>query len=132
MSYEHYESKNALKRAFRAGKGLYADGQSSYSVNCQEARERGRLPMTDAIKSLRMLVASRGLKVTISEARRGLRASHDGEWHHVSKYGNRVNYYDVRAALAFLFPDKTKTKPVAQSYLSELCGSSEESEQSAE
>lgn len=32
-------------------------------------------------------------------ARLALRATHDGEWHHVSKYGNRVSYYDPQLAV---------------------------------
>jgi spore germination protein YaaH len=91
-----------MRRAFRAGHGVYDDGQSSWSVNCQEARRRGRLPMTAAVKLVRALMASKGVKVTIAQARNALRDTHDGEWHHTSKYGNRTPYYDPQAAVARL------------------------------
>jgi len=88
-----------MKRAFRDGKGVYEDGQSSYSVNCKEARARGRRPLTEAIKIVRQILAAEGQRVTGDQARRTLRETHDGEWHHVSKYGNRVNYYDPGSAI---------------------------------
>lgn len=34
MSSHGYTSRREMKRAFREGKGVYDDGQSSFSVNC--------------------------------------------------------------------------------------------------
>ena len=80
--------------AFRRGQGVYQDGQSSYSLNAQAARKRGRLPLSQAIPVVR-----HATKCTEREARTALLKTHDGEWHHVSKYGNRVAYYDPGAAI---------------------------------
>lgn len=94
-----YPSRRKMKRAFREGKGRYEDGQSSFSIRCKEARERGRLPMTDAIREVRRIAMIEGQRITVAQAKTALIDTHDGEWHHVSKYGNRVNYYDPLAAL---------------------------------
>jgi hypothetical protein len=91
-----------MKRAFREGIGVYDDGQSSFSVNCQEARRRGRLPMTQACRLVRALLVAAGLKGTTTQVRQALRDTHDGEWHHTSKFGNRTPYYDPQAAIGFL------------------------------
>ena len=50
-----YSSRRQMKRAFREGKGVYEDGQSSFSVNCQNARSRGRRPMTEAVRIVRQI-----------------------------------------------------------------------------
>lgn len=94
-----YRSKRDMKRAFRDGKGVYEDGQSSFSVNCQEARARGRRPMTQAVIVVRELLAAEGIHVTVVEARKALILTHDGEWHHTSKFGNRTHYYDPGRAM---------------------------------
>jgi hypothetical protein len=91
-----------MKRAFREGKGVYDDGQSSYSVNCQNARSRGRRPLTEAVNIVRIILAIEKRHVTVREARKALLKSHDGEWHHTSKYGNRTHYYDPAAAITLL------------------------------
>lgn len=97
-----YRSRREMKRAFRDGKGIYEDGQSSYSVNCQNARSRGRRPLSEAVRIVRRVLAAEGIKATISQARDSLRLTHDGEWHHTSKFGNRTNYYDPAPALELL------------------------------
>lgn len=97
-----YSSRRQMKRAFREGKGVYEDGQSSFSVNCQEARARGRRPMTEAVKIVRQLLAAENVRISADDAKSALIRSHDGEWHHASKYGNRVNYYDPGAAIRLL------------------------------
>jgi hypothetical protein len=89
-----YRSRNAMKKAFRDGRGVYEDGQSSFSVNAQECRARGRRPLSQAIPIVRSVC-----RCSESTARRALLATHDGEWHHASKYGNRVSYYDVQPAI---------------------------------
>lgn len=89
-----YRSKSEMKRAFRSGHGIYDDGQSSYSVNAQESRSRGRLPLSQAIP-----LVCKAAKCTRKIARVALLKTHDGEWHHVSKYGNRVDYYDPKVAV---------------------------------
>lgn len=96
---EPFSSRREMKRAFREGKGIYQDGQSSFSVNCQEARARGRRPLTEAIRIVRAILAADGVRVTGLEAREALQKTHDGEWHHTSKYGNRTKYYDPGAAI---------------------------------
>ena len=97
-----FQSRRAMKAAFREGKGVYEDGQSSFSVNCQNARARGRRPISEAVKIVRSLLKSEGIRVSESDARTALIRSHDGEWHHASKFGNRVNYYDPGAAIQLL------------------------------
>jgi len=82
------------RRAFREGRGVYADGQSSFSVRAQDARKRGRLPLSQAIP-----IVCAAARCTRKTARIALLRTHDGEWHHVSKYGNRVNYYDPKCAV---------------------------------
>jgi hypothetical protein len=99
-----FSSKRQMKRAFRGGRGVYEDDQSSFSVRCQEARQRGRLPMTDAIKLVRARLESKGVNATLKQIRTALLASHDGEWHHTSKYGNRTSYYDPQSAVEYLLP----------------------------
>lgn len=103
-----YRSKREMKRAFRDGKGVYEDGQSSFSVNCQEARARGRRPMSQAVIVVRELLAAEGIHVTVIEARKALILTHDGEWHHTSKFGNRTHYYDPGQAIARLREKATK------------------------
>ena len=46
-------------------------------------------------------VVAETLRITQLRARFLLEITHDGEWHHVSKYANRVNYYNVRKAIAW-------------------------------
>lgn len=94
-----YRSKREMKRSFREGKGVYEDGQSSFSVNCQEARARGRRPMSQAVIVVRELLAAEGIHVTVLDARKALILTHDGEWHHTSKFGNRTHYYDPGKAM---------------------------------
>lgn len=94
MWHRHYRSYDY----FRNGRGVYSDGQSSYSPRCQEAREEGRLPMTDATRELRRLARDEGLKLSVAAAQAALKASWGGEKHHVSKYGRRVAYYDPMEA----------------------------------
>lgn len=94
-----YRSKREMKQAFRDGKGVYDDGQSSFSVNCQNARARGRRPMTEAVRIVRRILATEGTKVTIPDTKRALIETHDGEWHHTSKFGNRTHYYDPGRAM---------------------------------
>jgi hypothetical protein len=78
-------------RRFRA----YGNGSYSRSLNAESAEADGRMPMTRAIP-----VVAQAAGITQAEARRALVASHDGEWHHVSKFANRVDYYDINAAIA--------------------------------
>ena len=81
---------------------VYTDGQSSYSPRCQDARAGGRLPLGQAATRVRQLCKAAGKKVTLLTARVALRDTHDGEWHHTSRYANRTDYYDVAAAVAWL------------------------------
>jgi hypothetical protein len=97
-----FPSKAAMRRAFRKGHGVYDDGQSSWSVNCQIARANGRLPLTQAAPVVRRLATQYSARITLKQAREALLKTHDGEWHHTSKYGNRTDYYDPSAALAAL------------------------------
>ena len=73
-----YPSRNQMKKAFRNGHGVYEDGQSSFSVNCQEARRCGRLPMTQAVKLARALLRKTAGKITIARIRQALKETHDG------------------------------------------------------
>jgi len=97
-----YSSRRQMKRAFREGHGVYEDGQSSFSMNCQQARDRGRRPLTEAVKLVRQACSALRVKVTLKDAKQALLKTHDGEWHHTSKYGNRTAYYDPQPAVQLL------------------------------
>jgi hypothetical protein len=69
----------------------YSRAQSySRSYNAERAEEEGRYPLTRAIR----VVAAR-YGITKSAARKLLELSWQGEWHHVGKYANEINYYDT-------------------------------------
>jgi hypothetical protein len=74
----------------------YRNGGFSYSSNALLAMDEGRMTMTHAKKEVAEI-----LHITQVKARRILELTHDGEWHHVSKYANRVPFYDVRKAVAW-------------------------------
>jgi hypothetical protein len=74
----------------------YGDGGFSYSSNAMLALGEGRMSMTAAKKAV-----AETAHITQVKARRILELTHDGEWHHVSKYANRVKFYDVRKAVAW-------------------------------
>jgi hypothetical protein len=63
----------------------YRNGGFSYSSNALLVMDGGRMTMTTQVK-----------------ARRILELTHDGEWHHVSQYANRVPFYDVHKAVAWV------------------------------
>ena len=58
--------------------------------------------MVEAIRIVRKILAVEGRRVTGLDARKALIRTHDGEWHHTSKFGNRTNYYDPGAAIEML------------------------------
>jgi predicted RNA-binding protein Jag len=72
----------------------YGNGGFSFSVNAMRAIDEGRESMTHA----KRLVAKQA-GVTQRMAMQVLNLTHDGEWHHVSKYANKVHFYDVREAV---------------------------------
>lgn len=72
----------------------------------EKAESKGRMPMTRAIKELRVCVPC-----TIREAREVLEETYDGEWHHVGKYANACNYYDVGAAARLLAKRRLAVDP---------------------
>jgi hypothetical protein len=74
----------------------YHNGGFSYSSNALLALDEGRMTMTHAKKEVADI-----LHITQVKARRILDLTHDGEWHHVSKFANRVKFYDVRKAVAW-------------------------------
>jgi hypothetical protein len=74
----------------------YRNGGFSYSTNALLAMDEGRMTTTHAKKEVAEI-----LHITQVKARRILELTHDGEWHHVSKYANRVPFYDVRKAVAW-------------------------------
>ena len=74
----------------------YRNGYSR-SANAEAAEVEGRLPLTRAIP-----VVAKVAGVTRAKAREALLAVHDGEWHHVGKYANKVQYYDTAMAVAWL------------------------------
>ncbi len=59
-------------------------------------------PLAEAVTIVRIILAIEKRHVTVKDAKRALLKSHDGEWHHTSKYGNRTHYYDPGAAIALL------------------------------
>lgn len=72
--------------------GAYYSRAGSYSrsYNAEVAEDEGRCPMSRAKK----IVAERhGCSQTVAAA--ALELLHDGEWHHVGKYANCVNYYNA-------------------------------------
>ena len=75
-------------------------GSYSRSHNAEVAEDNGRYPLTRAIP-----VVATAAGVTQKVARAALVATHDGEWHHVGKFANQVDYYDCAAAIDHLRPD---------------------------
>lgn len=77
----------------------------SKSNNALDAENDGRYPITQAAR-----VVSRATGVTVREARRALNDTYQGEFHHSSKFYNRVKYYDTHRAIDLLLhgdPDHT-------------------------
>lgn len=73
-------------------------GYSGYSKSnrAMDAEEEGKYPLTKASRFLRSkLIEKLDIKIKIKEAKKILEQYWDGEWHHSSKYCNKVNYYDV-------------------------------------
>jgi len=74
-------------------------GYSGYSKSNRavNAEEEGRFPLTKACRVLKSkLIKELDIKITLKEAKKILKENWDGEWHHSSKYCNKVNYYDVQ------------------------------------
>lgn len=69
-------------------------GKSNRAVH---AETEGKLPLTRAI-----VAVARQAGCTQAAARVALVAVGPCEWHHSSKFYNRVDYYDVAAALRYL------------------------------
>lgn len=65
-------------------------GSYSRSYNAEVAESEGRAPMS---RAMRVVAARYGCSQ--STAKCALELLHDGEWHHVGKYANRVDYYDT-------------------------------------
>jgi len=66
---------------------------SSKSLRAVVAENNGRLPLSRAIPVVAKLAG-----VTRKVARAALEFTWDGEWHHTSKYANKVDYYSVTTA----------------------------------
>lgn len=73
----------------------------SKSNNAINAENEGRFPLSIAKKML-----STQAKITQKVAEIALKATHSGEWHHTSKFYNRVNYYDIEIALKYIEAQK--------------------------
>ena len=65
-------------------------GSYSRSYNAEVAESAGRAPMSRA-----KLTVAAEFGCTQSIAQAALEMIHDGEWHHVGKYANAVNYFDT-------------------------------------
>ena len=75
----------------------YRNGYSR-SANAEYAESGGKYPLTRAIKAVREEFPQARVKFV----KRLLEDSHDGEWHHVGKYANRVNYYSTYGIIDYL------------------------------
>lgn len=76
-------------------------GERGRSIGAEMAEADDRLPMTRAIPEVRRRVPG----TTIKDARRALRATFAGEWHHTGNRARRTDYYDVAAACVSLDPE---------------------------
>ena len=86
------------------------------SDNALLAEAESRYPITEATKRLRDELVQREIKATLQQCRRALEEyGYDGEWHHVSRYANKVNYYDVSAVLEML--DEPNSRKVLETFL---------------
>lgn len=65
-------------------------GSYSRSYNAEVAESEGRAPMSRAKVTV---AAEFGCSQSIAQA--ALNMLHDGEWHHVGRYANRVDYFDA-------------------------------------
>ncbi len=78
-------------------------GVLTKSDNAIWAERNERYPMTSARKVLRERLLAKGIDVTLTQADwllKEIRCS--TEWHHVSKWANEVDYYDVDDAVQTL------------------------------
>jgi hypothetical protein len=64
-------------------------GERGRSLGAEDAESRGLLPMTRAVRAL-----SEASGMTLSAARRLLRAATADEWHHTGLRARRTDYYD--------------------------------------
>lgn len=68
----------------------------SKSNNAVQAEREGRYPLSIAKKVLQELfISDFGWKVSLKDCTELLEQEYDGEWHHSSKFYNRINYYNV-------------------------------------
>ena len=75
------------------------------SDNAIKAERDDRYPMTAAKRVLKERLAANGIKVTLAQAEWLLKELRCGtEWHHVSKFANEIDYYDVGNAVEQLAP----------------------------
>lgn len=99
---------------------MKANGVLIKSDRALEAETNHRFPMSTARRQLRHELQARGITATIYGCELLLRKYGDfGEWHHVSKFARRVDYFDV-AAVVEAISDMT---PEAFKNLSEVAKS---------
>jgi hypothetical protein len=67
------------------------------SRNASVAEQDGKLPITRAVKIL-----AKRCGVTQKKARAVLEKQGPSEWHHVGKFAQQIDYYDVEKAALFL------------------------------
>jgi len=79
------------------------------SINARIAEGEGKRPLTRAIPEV-----AEALGVTRAQARNLILYVGACEWHHVSKYANEVNYYDVAEAVRWLSPDVVHAEAMAE------------------
>lgn len=65
-----------------------------------EAEEENRFPLTEAKRQLRKQLSELGIQSTHFGCEQLLRKrGYTGEWHHVSKFARRIDYFDVGAVV---------------------------------
>jgi hypothetical protein len=71
------------------------------SLNARTAEDEGKLPLSRAIRPV-----AEALGITRAQARDLLEYVGACEWHHVGKYANECNYYDVEDVVASFASDE--------------------------
>lgn len=68
-----------------------------------QAEEEGRFPITTGKQLLKKLLTEHGIRSTLHGCEQLLKKYGDSdEWHHVSKYARKIDYYDVAEVLRLL------------------------------
>lgn len=90
----------------------------SKSNNAVEAEENGIFPLSHVGKHIQYLIIKNlGFKPTLKDCKALAEVYGTSEWHHSSKFYNRVDYYDSQA----IFDDLVETFTKEVEYNTKLC-----------